>query len=254
MEDKVTLYIATHNITGKKYFGKTICFFTKEDLQKKYHGSGVYWKKHLQKHGDEVTMEIYGIFSLNVSDEDYVEPIALKFSEENNIVESTDWANLVAENGKDGNKGMQTLEAIENWKESRYSEKSILKNKTSRIEATAKRLITISTEEYKLKHKEPLLNGAKKQKITKATEEYKLKNNGKNHYSTKTILIYNYKNELSYICEGSFIDFCNKHNLPNTALRRSFENNTKLYQTINGKIMANKYGFLHLIGWYAKIA
>lgn len=103
MEDKVTLYIATHNITGKKYFGKTVKWFTEEDLQKNYHGSGVYWSKHKKKHGNkDVTMEIYQICSLNESDEDYVVPIALKFSEENNIVESDEWANLKDENGLDG--------------------------------------------------------------------------------------------------------------------------------------------------------
>ena len=46
MEDKVTLYIATHNITGKKYFGKTVKWFTQEELQKNYRGSGKYWNKH----------------------------------------------------------------------------------------------------------------------------------------------------------------------------------------------------------------
>lgn len=102
MVDKVTLYIATHAITGKKYFGKTICYFTKEELQKKYHGSGEYWNKHLNKHGDYVLMEIYRICSLDETDEDYVKPIALKFSEENDIVKSTDWANMIPENGLDG--------------------------------------------------------------------------------------------------------------------------------------------------------
>ena len=103
MEDKVTLYIATHNITGKKYFGKTIRWFTKEDLHKNYRGSGVYWSKHKKKYGEkDVTMEIYRICSLNESDEDYVVPIALKFSYENNIVKSEDWANGKLEDGLDG--------------------------------------------------------------------------------------------------------------------------------------------------------
>ena len=98
MEDKVTLYIATHNITGKKYFGKTTRFFTQESLQENYTGSGKYWNKHKKKHGDDVTMEIYCICSLNESDEDYVVPIALKFSEENNIVKDKEkWANLMSE-------------------------------------------------------------------------------------------------------------------------------------------------------------
>lgn len=39
-EDKVTLYIAIHNIAGLRYFGKTTCHFTVEPLQRKYHGSG----------------------------------------------------------------------------------------------------------------------------------------------------------------------------------------------------------------------
>ena len=103
MEDKVTLYIATHNITGKKYFGKTVKWFTRKDLQENYNGSGKYWSKHKKKHGEkDVTMEIYQICSLNESDDDYVKPIALKFSEENNIVESDKWRNLKLENGLDG--------------------------------------------------------------------------------------------------------------------------------------------------------
>ena len=100
MEGKVALYIATHNITGKKYFGKTTKYFTQEDLQKHYHGSGKYWKDHLKKHGDDVTMELYGIYSLDENAEDYVESIALKFSEENNITQDNEmWANLIPEDG-----------------------------------------------------------------------------------------------------------------------------------------------------------
>ena len=99
----ITLYIATHNKTGKKYFGKTQRFFNEEELQRKYHGSGSYWKKHLKKHGDDVTMKIFKVCSLNENDKDYVKPIALKFSEENDIVNSKEWANLIVENGLDGN-------------------------------------------------------------------------------------------------------------------------------------------------------
>ncbi len=102
MEGKVCLYIATHNKTGLKYFGKTCKWFTVEDLQKNYHGSGIYWNKHLKKHGKNITMEIYSICSLNEENEDYVKHIALKFSEENNIVKSKKWANLIPENGLDG--------------------------------------------------------------------------------------------------------------------------------------------------------
>jgi len=97
MKNKVVLYIATHNITGKKYFGKTIKWFTENELQENYHGSGKYWLRHLKKHGDDVTMKVYGIYSLNE-----VKEIATNFSKEHDIVESSDWANLKEENGTDG--------------------------------------------------------------------------------------------------------------------------------------------------------
>ena len=88
------LYIKQHSITKKKYFGKT----TKSDPEK-YNGSGVYWLKHISKHGIENVKTIW------ISDLYYdtsIVEIALHFSIENNIVESSDWANLKLENGLDG--------------------------------------------------------------------------------------------------------------------------------------------------------
>lgn len=88
------LYIKQHSITGLKYFGKTC----RKDPYT-YNGSGKHWARHIKKHGKEY------IITLWVSDLYYdtsiVEP-ALHFSEENNIVKSTDWANLKPENGLDG--------------------------------------------------------------------------------------------------------------------------------------------------------
>lgn len=88
----IHLYIKTHNITGLKYFGKT----TKDPLI--YKGSGLYWKRHLAIHGNDVCTEIYGSYV----DTDICSQDAIKFSIINNIVESNDWANLRQENGKDG--------------------------------------------------------------------------------------------------------------------------------------------------------
>lgn len=116
-QQKVTLYIATHNKTGLKYFGKTIRYFTEEDLQRYYHGSGTYWKSHLRKHGNNVTMKIYGIYTLVD-----VREIALAFSKDQDIVyrlnESGDrkgkkvWANNEIEDGLSGFNALTTTKGM----------------------------------------------------------------------------------------------------------------------------------------------
>lgn len=83
------LYIKKHNITGLKYFGKTI----RDPL--KYKGSGRYWLAHLKQYGNHVTTEWYQLFD----DEKILSEYAIKFSKDHNIVESMEWANLVIENG-----------------------------------------------------------------------------------------------------------------------------------------------------------
>lgn len=87
------LYVKTHNVTGLKYFGKTI----RSDYIK-YRGSGKYWLRHIKKYGDDISTELY-YKSDNLKD---IEDKAIKFSKDNNIVESNQWANLKYENGKDG--------------------------------------------------------------------------------------------------------------------------------------------------------
>lgn len=101
------LYIKTHRTTGLKYFGKT----TKLDPSK-YHGSGEYWQKHIQKHGKDILTEIVGYYE----DKDECVNAAIEFSIKNNIVESKDWANFKIENGLDGgsDKG-HTKTITERW-------------------------------------------------------------------------------------------------------------------------------------------
>jgi NUMOD3 motif len=82
------LYIKIHNKTGLKYFGKTS---VKDPY--KYAGSGVYWKKHIRKHGFDISTEIIGYYI----DEEECRNDAIRFSEENDIVESDEWANLKEE-------------------------------------------------------------------------------------------------------------------------------------------------------------
>jgi hypothetical protein len=93
------LYIKQHNVTGLKYFGKTAA-----KKPETYKGSGVYWRRHLAAHGNDVTTVWSKLFSNFQELSEY----ATKFSADNNIVESKDWANLVVETGLDGGayKGM----------------------------------------------------------------------------------------------------------------------------------------------------
>ena len=88
----IHLYIKTHNITGLKYFGKT----TKDPLR--YFGSGKRWLAHLRDHGKNVSTEILGSFE----DLDEASVVALRFSEEHQIVKSPMWANMIVENAADG--------------------------------------------------------------------------------------------------------------------------------------------------------
>jgi len=89
----VKLYIKTHNKTGLKYFGKTV-----KDINK-YQGSGKYWLRHIKKHGYDVTTKLYAEFNINDCN---ITDVSLDFSEENDIVKSKEWANLIFENGLDG--------------------------------------------------------------------------------------------------------------------------------------------------------
>jgi hypothetical protein len=88
------LYIKQHSITGLKYLGKT----TKKDPNK-YNGSGKYWTPHRNKHGVE---HIETLWYCLFTEEDELVKFALMVSALWDIVNSTEWANLITENGKDG--------------------------------------------------------------------------------------------------------------------------------------------------------
>lgn len=84
------LYIMKHNKTGKKYFGKSQKTFQEF---KKYYGSGSYWTNHLKKHGRDITTRIYAIYDeTDPYYKDILVSVALRFSEENDIVNSKEWA------------------------------------------------------------------------------------------------------------------------------------------------------------------
>lgn len=85
----IYLYLKTHNVTGLKYLGKTI-----QDPFK-YKGSGKYWVRHIKKHGYDVTTEVIA----ECETEEEFKKIGIHYSKLWNIIESKDFANLVAEEG-----------------------------------------------------------------------------------------------------------------------------------------------------------
>ena len=91
--DPTYLYIKQHSITGLKYFGKT----TGDPYT--YNGSGKRWKSHIKKHGKE---HIKTIWVSELYSDTSITEFALKFSTDNDIVKSKEWANLIMENGLDG--------------------------------------------------------------------------------------------------------------------------------------------------------
>lgn len=89
------LYIKRHKITGLKYFGKT----TKEDVNS-YLGSGVYWKKHIKKHGKQHVETVWT--SEPFYDKELLTKFSIFISEFFDVENSPEWANLITENGLDG--------------------------------------------------------------------------------------------------------------------------------------------------------
>lgn len=88
------LLVVKHNTTGLKYFCKT----TLLDRVHRYKGSGTSWTSHLREHGFDVNVGILGFYV----EEQRCLDAAKNFSEDNNIVNSNEWANAVIETGKNG--------------------------------------------------------------------------------------------------------------------------------------------------------
>lgn len=87
-----SIYIKEHNSTGLKYLGYT----TKDPHT--YVGSGLYWSKHLLKHGNDVTTKV--LFESNNKSE--IKEKGLYYSNLYDVVNSNEFANLVEETGQGG--------------------------------------------------------------------------------------------------------------------------------------------------------
>lgn len=104
MSNIIYLYLKTHNKTGMKYLGKTV------QNPFEYKGSGLYWNRHLDKHGDDVTTEIL----FETTDIEEIKKIGFEYSERWNIVESKKFANLIPEYGTGGDTSMCFTEETKN--------------------------------------------------------------------------------------------------------------------------------------------
>jgi hypothetical protein len=115
------LLIKTHLITGLKYFCKTTIL----NKINTYCGSGLHWKRHLKIHGKKFSTELIGIYY----EKELLVAAALKFSTDNNIVESDEWANMKPENGLDGalpgHKRPDVAERNKNWQRSEETRKKM---------------------------------------------------------------------------------------------------------------------------------
>ena len=91
---KYKLMVKTHKITGLKY----LCMTTKKDWNA-YKGSGHYWKSHINTHGIE-----HVITDLIFESDDHNEfkKKCLEVSNQLNVVNSTEFANLMPETGQLG--------------------------------------------------------------------------------------------------------------------------------------------------------
>ena len=233
-----TLYIKTHKITGLKYFGKTTRTGKSFD---NYCGSGLHWLRHLKKHGKNIDTIIFAQFE---DDDEILVESAFKFSLDNNIVESKEWANLQPENGKDG--GVPTEETKQKIRD---------KRKHQVITERTKEKLSISssalwkTKEYRGKVHQAQCDTWTDEKRARTSERSK-----SNNANAKSIYIYYSNDNLMFECYSNFKQLCTHNNLPHNALYLSYHNILPIYvkPLDSGSIYRLKEkGWYQYKGWYA---
>ena len=129
-DKKIYLLLKTHNDTKLKYLCK---HYGTEESCFTYTGSGTYWKNHIKKHGNNVETIIVDVFD----DIESFKKVSIALSEELDIVNSKEYANLVIEDGHGGAESMHTPDARKKavatmkkrWEVSGRSEKERVRDK-----------------------------------------------------------------------------------------------------------------------------
>jgi len=197
--DKPTrLYIKQCPHCGLKYFGKTIV----EDIEN-YSGSGVYWTRHLEKHGVEPVHLWKSDWYYDTS----ITRFSLKFSRINKILESSNWANMIDENGLNGGDTSHLIDyskCVENrrktvsdtkWRETVLAEQLAKERKTKSdpqwVETIGKKRAKKQSESVSKTMKDPQWiettgkNARKKISDTMKIEEWKSKHQKQCEYCGK---------------------------------------------------------------------
>lgn len=92
--------IKVHSVSGLKYFCKTQKEFGTKAFDN-YKGSGKYWRRHIKKHGEQ---HVYNELVIGpYTNKNELVNLATYVSDNLNIVDSEEWANLRTENGIEGN-------------------------------------------------------------------------------------------------------------------------------------------------------
>ena len=126
----ISLCLKTHNVTGLRYLCKTV----KDPYN--YSGSGVHWKNHLKKYGKDIHTEVL----FECEDMEEFKEVAIKVSEELDIVDDPSFANHMIEQGQGGqnagsfkkgrtahNKGVPNPDASGGMKERHYLNRPVIK-------------------------------------------------------------------------------------------------------------------------------
>jgi len=97
-----TLYLKKHDITKKLYLG-----WTTRDVET-YSGSGIYWLKHLKKHGDFVSTVVLE----QTEDINRLRSQGLFYSQLWDVADNPQFANLKEEDGVGGKYGAETRQKM----------------------------------------------------------------------------------------------------------------------------------------------
>lgn len=176
----IYLYKKTHKTTGLKYLGKTIA-----NDPYSYPGSGIYWQRHLEMHGNLVETEILR----ECKDENELKHWGQYYSNLWNIVESNEWANLIEEAGPGGYWSQESKNKLSQTKKQELS-KLTPEQKTERMKKsccapesyTAERAKNISKaltgRELSTKHKKNVSTGTLAYRKTLTLEQKNSKYSG----------------------------------------------------------------------------